>query len=133
MTTSFRDKIQSIFEKSESSQASHANGIKDLKEGFASNGKFKKYFTYILKRVLASQKLDEGSERLIKFIIKFLVDREYVISKHEDSSRSFALYILNYLLDLTEASCKYVRWRSCRLIRGLLESLPPNELEYVYL
>lgn len=131
--TSFKDKIVNVFEKAESTLASHGTGIKSLRDLFTSNGKFKKYFTHLLKRVLASQKSDDNIERLMKFIVLFLTDREYDTDSHNDAIRNFSLYILNYLLDLTEANCKYVRWRSCKLIRGIIESFPVLELEYVIL
>ena len=59
--------------------------------------------------------------------MKFLADEEKAF---EESRTDFAIELIKYLLDKSNAKDKGVRFRCCQLVAGLVTNL--TEVEYVF-
>lgn len=125
---SLQETITQALEKCKSSYSIHASCIQSLRKLHISNpSRFKKLFITSLKKILALQKSDEEIDRLIHFFISYLSEKKNLSENDSKIVNNFNEFIINYLLDLTEAQCKNVRYRSCRILRGIIENLSVDD------
>ncbi|CAL6413979.1 unnamed protein product [Bathycoccus prasinos] len=105
--------------------AMHKRIVKQMTELRHVNGneKFLQEMCTCLLHVLLEYKRDLHTERVIRFIISFTAHRE---PGHEDEADEFCESLIRFLLNVTAAKDRAVRFRACQMVAGILNALGPD-------
>ncbi|CAL6423697.1 unnamed protein product [Bathycoccus prasinos] len=87
------------------------------------NEKFLQDVCTCLLHVLLEYKRDLHTERVIRFIIAFTSHRE---PGHEEEADEFCESLIRFLLNVTAAKDRAVRFRACQMVAGILNALGPD-------
>lgn len=134
-----RNELASILNEAQRNSLSHKIGITSGLQLFQNNSTeiFETEFINLMNRVLVVGIKAPHVERIIKFMSTLLGRIHEEITGNKDNTEEFlssqttrkkknniVLNILEYLMDITQAKDKAVRWRTCQLIGGILNTIP---------
>jgi condensin complex subunit 3 len=113
------ENISRILQECQKSFAYHKKANKALYKLQSSDPKqFIKDFLPFLNRILLVFNREPAVERLVQFIIHFACNGE-----HGQDGEEFSMYLVRYLLRHTAAQDKAVRFRSCQIIAGIINTM----------
>ena len=110
--------IASSFNKAQKTASSHVSCLETLRNLMKKDSKlFLDNFFQIMKPALLHFKNESYVERIIQFIIKFA-------STSDEKPEKFCCELILKLLPLTNCKEKAIRFRTCKIISGIISELP---------
>lgn len=120
-----RQEIATIFTRAQKTTAAHKKCVQLLKK-IETQPNFSKHFLQTILPILLVFKREPAIERIVQFIVNFIVDEEKYDQK-------FTSDIIRKLSKYSNAKDKAVRFRVCQIVSNIINSLPDDaDFEYVY-
>ena len=119
--------IAEIFEEAQRSFSTHKKHLTTLHRLRVSNNqKFETEFLSLVNRILPIYKREASVERLVKFIVNFVISD---FGGDNEGQHNFANKMLQHLIPGITSKDKAVRFRSLQLIHGLLSGMQEVDQE----